>query len=121
MNDDQIEDLLRRLRPAGPAPGLRGRMLGAGPAASGRAWPWAAAAAALLALVIGLRASTDRVYGAVQQDVTGSGGHAVVDEMPALQWAVGDEQVARRLIEELARIERLAAPAASPAGESWQP
>ena len=66
MNDDQIEDLLRRVRPAGPGHGLRGRILGAAPAASGRAWPWAVAAAALLALVIGLRASTDRVYRSIE-------------------------------------------------------
>lgn len=68
MNDDQIEDLLRRLRPAGPAPGLRGRIIGAAPAAP-RAWPWAVAAAALLVLVIGMRTSTDRVYRSIEDAV----------------------------------------------------
>jgi hypothetical protein len=53
MNDDQIEGLLRRVRPAGPPPELRARILLAQPAR--RAWPWAAAAAALLLMIAGLQ------------------------------------------------------------------
>ena len=53
MNDNELDDLLRRVRPAGPPPELRARILASRPARP--AWPWAAAAAALLALTIGLQ------------------------------------------------------------------
>jgi hypothetical protein len=61
MNDDRdIETLLRRYQPAGPPPGLRARI--APPAiATGRTWPWLAAAAALLAATIGLHMSSSRL------------------------------------------------------------
>lgn len=48
------EDLLRKYRPVGPRPGLRARIL----APERRAWPWAAAAAALVALTIALQSAT---------------------------------------------------------------
>lgn len=53
MNDDDLERLLRGYRPAAPRAALRERVMDAGPA-PGRTWPWAAAAAALLAATIGL-------------------------------------------------------------------
>lgn len=61
MNDDrEIETLLRRYQPSGPAPGLRARIVA--PAIdAGRTWPWLAAAAALLAATIGLHMSTSRL------------------------------------------------------------
>ena len=48
------EDLLRKYRPAAPPPDLRARIL----VPERAAWPWAVAAAALLALTVGLRLQT---------------------------------------------------------------
>jgi hypothetical protein len=59
MKDDDILDSLRRYRPAGPPPRLRGRVVQVTPAA--RTWPWAVAAAALLALSIALNVGARRV------------------------------------------------------------
>jgi hypothetical protein len=52
MNEHEIEQLLRRYRPSGPPPNLRARALAAARDEK-RVWPWAAAAAALLAATIG--------------------------------------------------------------------
>lgn len=51
MNDDQIEALLRKYRPITRLPDLPMTR-------SPRTWPWAAAAAALLAVSVGLHAAT---------------------------------------------------------------
>jgi hypothetical protein len=59
MDDDKVRELLGRYRPVGPPRGLRERAL-AVPARPARAWPWAAAAAALLAVTLGLHAAADR-------------------------------------------------------------
>jgi hypothetical protein len=48
MNDSEMEDLLRKYRPVGPPAKLRERILGT--TRVPRIWPWASAAAALLAL-----------------------------------------------------------------------
>jgi len=58
-HDEELVALLRRVRPAGPRPELRSRILGAsvGP----RALAWAAAAAALLAVAVGLPVWTSRL------------------------------------------------------------
>jgi hypothetical protein len=60
MNDHDIEDLLRRHRPAGPLPALRARILSA-PIRSRRVWPWAVAAAALLAAAVSLQISAREI------------------------------------------------------------
>ena len=51
MHDDDLEHLLRRYRPVGPSPDLRARALV--PRAAS-AWPWLAAAAALLLFTGGI-------------------------------------------------------------------
>jgi len=57
MNDHDIEQMLRRQRPAGPPPELRARIFK--PAANAaRLWPWAAAAAALLAATVGFSSAS---------------------------------------------------------------
>ena len=53
MKDEDLEALLRNVRPAGPSPELRARILAARSARP--AWPWAAAAAALLMTIVGLQ------------------------------------------------------------------
>lgn len=58
MDDFEIEDTLRRYRPSGPPPDLRQRVL-ALPAQ--RVWSWAAAAAALCLLIVGIDRATDAV------------------------------------------------------------
>lgn len=60
MTNDPVEDLLRRYRPVSPPPGLRARIVEA--PAPKRVWPWAAAAAALLAVTIGMHLMTARLY-----------------------------------------------------------
>lgn len=59
MKDDQVEDLLRRVRPAGPPLELRARILAS--RAARPVWPWTAAAAALLALIVGLQWSAGQL------------------------------------------------------------
>lgn len=56
MQDHDIENLLRRYRPVGPPADLHARL-----APARRAWPWAAAAAALLAITLGARAGIESV------------------------------------------------------------
>ena len=64
MTDDQIENLLRRVRPAGPPPELRARILSASPPR--RAWPWLAAAGALLMMVVSLQSSAGQLRQQIQ-------------------------------------------------------
>ena len=54
MTDNELDDLLRRYRPLAPPPELRARLVAAEPHGA-RAWPWAAAAAVLLAATLGLQ------------------------------------------------------------------
>ena len=56
MNDSDIEQVLRRYRPAGPPVHLRERVVAQ--ARTQRTWPWIAAAAALLFTVLTFRIAT---------------------------------------------------------------
>ena len=53
MKDEEIQDVLRRVRPSSPPAGLRARIVEARPARSSR--PWLTAAAALLIATAGLQ------------------------------------------------------------------
>ena len=53
MKDDDLERLLQRYEPAAPPASLRARAIGARTEAK-PAWPWAVAAAALLAMTVWL-------------------------------------------------------------------
>jgi hypothetical protein len=73
MDEHDVEELLRRVRPVGPPAELRARIEREGARASWeraveerRAWPWAVAAAALLALTVGLRVETNRLEARVE-------------------------------------------------------
>ena len=57
--DEELEHVLRRYEPVGPPASLRTRVLG-GQTSVRRAWPWVAAAAALLALTISLHEAAGR-------------------------------------------------------------
>jgi hypothetical protein len=61
MDERDVEQLLARYRPANPPPSLDewiGGLTAAPAEHSPRVWPWAAAAAALLAITVALDAST---------------------------------------------------------------
>jgi hypothetical protein len=76
MND--IEQRLRRYRPVGPPRELRVRALEIQPRVA-RAWPWAAAAAALLAMTIGFQVAAVRPHDAM------AGPHASVEREAAIE------------------------------------
>jgi hypothetical protein len=69
MDDDRLEALLRQVRPSGPPPRLRARILSA-PRRAPRAWPWVSAAAALLALTIMLPMTTPQPLPAAVSEAT---------------------------------------------------
>lgn len=58
MDEPRLEQFLRQYRPVGPPADLRTRVLT--PPPPGRVWPWAAAAAALLAVGVALQTVTVR-------------------------------------------------------------
>lgn len=95
LTDDDIEARLRRYRPSGPPARLRDRCLV--PARQPRVWPWAAAAAALWALALGMNSA-----------MSGMVRHAAIDEAPdpsvaavaQLADALGGDEAARRIAEQ---------------------
>ena len=97
MNDEQLDDLLRHVRPAGPPPELRARILGA--RRSPRAWPWAVAAAALLALTVGLQVSTMRTSRAITRAVAPV--QAEGSDLTELRAALEDDELLLRQAEAL--------------------
>jgi hypothetical protein len=90
MNDEQIEGLLRTVRPAGPPPHLRARIVASRPS---RVWPWAAAAAALFAIVTALQYSAAGVrqdaYSAIAAAQPGQ-----TPEIDVLREAYGSDEAA---------------------------
>jgi hypothetical protein len=103
MTDPEIEDLLRRYRPAGPPPDLRARvMMEAAPV--GRTWPWVAAAVVLLATVVGLNLATDHTYDDLRQGVLQTAN--TIPQHSALDPALDDDELFRRTLEIAARIEQ---------------
>jgi hypothetical protein len=92
MDDERLNELLRDVMPAGPAPGLRARALSA--RRPGRAWPWAAAAAAMLAVSLGLHAATVRTAREITQTIGPAEAESAMPELRAI--AAGDEALLRR-------------------------
>jgi len=94
MDDRDVEALLARYRPAHPDPEFESRLSfrlkAEATESSGRTWPWAVAAAALLAITIGLHAASRE--GAVEQP-------ASVDAAATLSLELGGDDVGRRAAE----------------------
>lgn len=99
--EHDVETVLRRYRPADPQPELRARILADHPAAP--LWPWAAGAAALLALTVTLRTGAgvqiERAY-APPDDTTA----AAIEELT--RWLGGTAE-ARAIAETAAFQERV--------------
>jgi hypothetical protein len=119
MTDPELDDLLRRYRPAGPPAELRARLI-ASAAPMPRTWPWAAAAAALLAAVCVTQLWTRNVYEGVRRTVVPAWASAL-SNLPALESAVEKDPLLRERIEALARQERSEIPSTLvDAGILWQ-
>jgi hypothetical protein len=86
MNDDQIEDLLRHVRPAGPRPELRARIVGT-PAKPG--WAWMAAAAAMLLLTVALQFGAASLRQPLRQAVASASTSSENELTLALQTSTG--------------------------------
>jgi hypothetical protein len=88
MNDDEIESVLRRYRPVGPPADLEARLVPAR-----RTWPWAAAAAAILALTLAARIGVDAL--AARFPVTDPRSQAAAE----LTELLGGDTMARQAVE----------------------
>lgn len=117
MDDRQVEDLLKRYRPAGPPESLRERCLTPSPIA--RVWPWAAAAAALLAITVGLQAAAaGAVAGADLMWAPDSSEQAVAELADALGGDVAARRAAEQIIDQqMQREPELAEQSTPPMGE----
>jgi hypothetical protein len=103
MNDDQIEDLLRRVRPAGPPPRLRARIISARRPVP-RAWPWVSAAAALLVLTVALP-----LYDGRGQQALASAPSAWDAERSLLTDLFGGDREAERFADQIVSLNELRA------------
>jgi hypothetical protein len=103
MTDPEIKDRLRRYRPAGPSSDLRARILG-DTTPVGRTWPWAVAAAVLLATATGLNLTTDRTYEELRQGIRQPAN--TISPHSGLDAALHDDELFRRTLEIAARIEQ---------------
>jgi hypothetical protein len=87
MNDEELEELLRRVRPAGPGPELRRRIIAGGRVP--RTWPWALAAAILLAVAVSGQFLTERTYREAARDIRPESARAGLE---ALEAALGGDE-----------------------------
>jgi hypothetical protein len=116
MDDPEIEALLRQYRPAAP-PSELGDRIGRLPSHqviqspdSGRTWPWAVAAAALLAIYLGLDATARRANVGQPDGPDPQRVQAVAD---ALGPTAGNRTVAEWIVRQEMRADR-EAPVAQP-------
>jgi hypothetical protein len=105
MNDDGVERLLARYRPADPDPALAEAIATAASADDptrrpGRTWPWAVAAAALLGITIGLHAP---VRSAPADPAVGN--PVFAEQLDALAEQFGGSPAARALADSMLRHE----------------
>jgi hypothetical protein len=117
VDDRQVEDLLKRYQPAGPPASLRTRCLA--PLPVSRVWPWATAAAALLAITFALdAAAADATAGAGIVVAPDPAAKAVAELAETLGGDAAARQVAEQIVVEQVRHDREMAARATPvAGE----
>lgn len=94
MDDSQVEDLLRRYRPVGPPPRLRGRIFATAP--NRRTWPWASAAAALLVSALALQVALGHEVSTADIALGSAVDTRVLDDLTDL---LGGDMSARQLAE----------------------
>lgn len=116
MDDQQLEDLLTRYRPAGPPESFRARCLT--PPVT-RVWPWATAAAALLAITVGLEAAA---AGAMARADVAVASDPTAQAIAELAETLGGDAAARRAAEQviddqMRRDREVAAQLPPPTGE----
>lgn len=105
MDDQQVEALLKRYRPAGPPLSLRERCLT--PSRGARVWPWAAAAAALLVITVTIEGAAARA--AISADVVVAPdptAHAIAELAETLGGDAAARRVAEQIIDEQMRRDR---------------
>jgi len=107
MDDDRIERLLRQVRPAGPPPRLRARIMAA---RRPRSWPWLAAAAAVLALTVWLRGADSNLAAALAPAPS-----AWDAERTVLAGLLGGDAEAQMVADQIVALNRLSA-ASAPTG-----
>ena len=116
MDDRQVEDILQRYRPAGPPDSLRERCLA--PSRVAGVWPWAAAAAALLAITVGLQAAgAGAIAGADIVLTPDTSAQAVADLAEALGGDAAARRTAEQVIGQQMRRDREAAERPTPMGD----
>ena len=96
MNDDEIERRLRGTRPIGPSPELRARIFARRP--QKRAWPWAVAAAALLALTTLLQVGATAARQGVRAAAAAASPDAESELFAALRETGGLSEAEARLV-----------------------
>jgi hypothetical protein len=104
MNDPEVEHLLRRYRPAGPPPHLRSLIVA--PLRVQRIWPWATAAAVLLASMMALRVGARSEAASVDLQLGPDAAERAVEELSQM---LGDTTDARALAESMVMAEQLRA------------
>jgi hypothetical protein len=95
----EIEEIVRRYRPPDPPRDLRDRIMSARIEARGRVWPWAVAAAALLATVLTL------YTGSAVSASTDPSVEVANHEMVELNERLGTDVTARDMANWIVRIE----------------
>lgn len=110
MNDSDIEDLLRKYRPVGPPPRLRARILSAQNAP--RVWPWASAAAALLASALALHFAVRHETAAADPRMATDPAVHVVENLTDM---FGGDAAARRMAEFVLLQQQVRSEGAGPA------
>ena len=122
MDDRDVEALLARYRPADPDPEFESRLSfrlkAEATESSGRTWPWAVAAAALLAITIGLHAGV--VAGSPPNETDSEMMRRTADLTEQLGAGADGRRVADWMIRQEAAPREIQAPPAPDALTAWE-